>query len=78
MSKKFLLVKVDLTKPLPEQKELLRKFDIKGVPTIVFITKDKVTKLEGKIKEEEFIKKMRETLSQYQASSLSYPLFQNQ
>ena len=78
MSKKFLMVKVDLTKPLPEQKELLRKFDIKGVPTIVFITKDKVTKLEGKIKEEEFIKKMREALSQYQASSLSYPLFQNQ
>ena len=75
--KKFTLIKVDLTRQLPEQKELLKKFNIKGLPAIVFITKKGTFVMEGEIKPRLFLKKLKEIVKQYPALDLSYLLFQN-
>lgn len=76
MCKKFLLIRVDLTRQLPEQKSLLKRFDIKGLPTIVFVTKKGTFKLEGEIKTQVFLKKLREILRQYPVLDLSCLPFQ--
>ncbi len=77
MCKRFTLIKVDLTKQLPEQKRLLKKFDIKGLPTFVFITQNRTFMLEGEIKPDVFLEKLKQVLKQYPASDLSYLPFQN-
>lgn len=75
--RKFVLIKVDLTKESPAQKRLLKRFDIKGLPTIVLITRKGTILLEGEIRPQLFLRKLREILKQYPASDLSYLLFQN-
>ena len=77
MCKRFALIKVDLTKQLPEQKRLLKKFDIKGLPTFVFITQNGTFILEGEIKPDVFLEKLKQILKQYPASDLSCLPFQN-
>ena len=40
LSHKFVSIRVDLTTEHPHQKELQERFNIKGVPTIIFINKN--------------------------------------
>lgn len=39
LSKQFKLVKIDATEDLPEVKQILEKYNIKGLPTVIFINK---------------------------------------
>lgn len=39
LSKQFKLVKIDATEDLPEVKQILEKYKIKGLPTVIFINK---------------------------------------
>jgi len=46
MSRQFVSIRVNLTRELPHQKEILERFKIKGVPTIIFINKKGVIESE--------------------------------
>ena len=63
MSKRFVMIKVDLTHQVPYQKRLLKRFDIKGIPAVVFITRKGILKIEGEITRKEFKKKMKQAIS---------------
>jgi len=71
ISKKFTMIRVDLTKQLPAQKRILNKFHIKGLPTILIIGKDKIIRFEGEVRWQDFLKKIKSVLMQYQTSDLS-------
>ena len=72
ISKRFIMIRVDLTSQLPEQKRILNRFHIKGLPTILIISKDKTIRLEGEISWQDFLKRIKKVLMQYQTSDLSY------
>jgi len=63
MSKKFIMIKVDLTHQTPYQETLLRRFNIRGLPAVVFISKKGTFKLEGEITKKEFTRKMKQIVS---------------
>lgn len=62
ISKDFIMIRVDLTHQVPYQKALLKRFDIKGLPAVVFVTKKGIFKLEGEITKKEFTKKMSQAI----------------
>ncbi len=67
LSRKFVMLKVDLTRTAdPLSKELLQKYGIKGVPTLVFLSEVgselKELRVVGFVEKEEFLPVMRKTL----------------
>jgi thiol:disulfide interchange protein DsbD len=66
LSRHFELLRVDLTRTHPDQKQILRKYDIKGVPTIVFLNREGVElkrlRIECMVDSTEFLKRMRAVL----------------
>ncbi len=63
MSKRFVMIRMDLTHQTPSQRALLKRFDIKGLPTILFITRKGILRLEGEITRKEFTRKMKQAIS---------------
>ncbi len=59
LSKKFIMIKVDLTQQMPFQKNLLKDFNIKGLPTLIIITPTKRFRLEGEIKKQKLIETIK-------------------
>ncbi len=66
LSRHFLTVRVDLTVPHPRQKEILERYGVKGVPTIIFINKEgveeKSLRIESLVDKSEFLEKMKALL----------------
>ena len=66
LSKEFTTVRVDLTTRHEAQEILLKKYQIRGVPTVIFIQGDGLEKrtlrIESYVEPEEMLKKMKELL----------------
>jgi thiol:disulfide interchange protein DsbD len=66
LSRHFLLLRLDLTRTHPDQKRILEKHDIKGVPTVIFLNREGVEqkrlRIESMISKTDFIEKMKALL----------------
>jgi len=66
LSKNFLVMRVDLTTQKPFQKELLKRYNVTGVPTIIFIDKDgrekRNLRVEAMVDTSEFLRAMKQAL----------------
>jgi thiol:disulfide interchange protein DsbD len=62
-SRHFLNVRVDFTVPHPHQSALMERYDVKGVPTIVFINREGVEerglRIESLVNKSQFLEKMK-------------------
>jgi thiol:disulfide interchange protein DsbD len=67
LSRHFLTVRVDLTVPHPRQKEILERYGVKGVPTVIFINKEgleeRSLRIESLVDKSEFLEKMESLLA---------------
>jgi thiol:disulfide interchange protein DsbD len=63
LSRRFLTVRVDLTVPHPRQEEILERYGVKGVPTVIFISKEgveeKSLRIQSLVDKSEFLEKMK-------------------
>lgn len=63
LSKKFVTLRVDLTRRFPGQDKLLARFGVHGVPTVIFINRkgleDRALRVEGLIGKDEMIRRMK-------------------
>ena len=63
LSRDFVTVRVDLTKRHPHQEKILERFQIRGVPTIIFINaqgrEEKGLRIQSYVNVEEVLKKMK-------------------
>jgi thiol:disulfide interchange protein DsbD len=68
LSRHFELLRVDLTRSHPGQKEILEKYDIKGVPTVIFLNRKGVElkrlRIECAVSGTDFLQRMRAVLEQ--------------
>jgi thiol:disulfide interchange protein DsbD len=68
LGRHFELLRMDLTRTRPDQKQILEKYNIKGVPTIIFINPQGVEikrlRIECMVSSTEFLKRMRAALDQ--------------
>lgn len=66
LSKNFQNIRVDLTKRHPEQDLLLKRYQVRGVPTIVFLNnqgrEEKGLRIESYVNKEEVLKRMRQMI----------------
>ncbi|MFO7599509.1 MAG: cytochrome c biogenesis protein CcdA [Candidatus Desulfacyla sp.] len=64
LSKNFLPVRVDLTRRHPDHEVLLRRYQIRGVPTILFLdtrgTEDRGLRIESYVAKDEVLKRMKQ------------------
>jgi thiol:disulfide interchange protein DsbD len=62
-SRQFVTVRVDLTSPHPRQNEILQRYGVKGVPTVIFISKEgveeKSLRIESLVDKSEFLERMK-------------------
>jgi thiol:disulfide interchange protein DsbD len=62
-SRQFVTVRVDLTSPHPRQNEILQRYGVKGVPTVIFINKEgveeKSLRIEYLVDKSEFLERMK-------------------
>ena len=63
LSKHFLTVRVDLTRRHPKQAAIQERFQIKGVPTLLFFNRlgmeERFLRIESYVKRDEMLKRMR-------------------
>lgn len=63
LSKNFVTMRVDLTRRSPFQKSLQKRFEVKGVPTVIFINKhgleERSLRIESFVSREEMLNRMR-------------------
>jgi thiol:disulfide interchange protein DsbD len=68
LSRQFLPVRLDLTRRQPHQDEILRRYDIKGVPTILFFNPEgkevKSLRVEEYMDKKEILQRMKKLLPQ--------------
>ncbi len=68
LSRSFVTVVVDLTRQHPQQEELRRQYQIRGVPTILFINnqgkEERILRIESYVGPDEVIKKMKRLIAQ--------------
>jgi thiol:disulfide interchange protein DsbD len=68
LSRKFVMLRADLTKYNPHQKSLQRRFNIKGVPTVIFIDRggkeDRSLRVESFVDKEEFLERMNAAMKE--------------
>ena len=68
LSKRFVTLRVDLTKRQPEQETLLKRYLIRGVPTVLFLDKkgkeEKSLRVEEYINSGDMIKRMKQALGE--------------
>jgi thiol:disulfide interchange protein DsbD len=66
LSRHFLTVRVDLTVPHPRQEEILERYGVKGVPTVIFISKEgveeKSLRIQSLVDKSEFLERMKAML----------------
>jgi thiol:disulfide interchange protein DsbD len=66
LSRRFVLLCYDLTRTQPGQKKILEKYDVKGVPTVIFLNGEgielKRLRVESLIDKTDFLKRMRAAL----------------
>jgi thiol:disulfide interchange protein DsbD len=66
LSKNFQNIRVDLTKRHSEQDLLLKRYQVRGVPTIIFLNRkgaeEKGLRIESYVDKEEVLKKMRKMI----------------
>lgn len=66
LSKNFQNIRVDLTKRHPEQDLLLKRYQVRGVPTILFLNRkgaeEKGLRIESYVDKEEVLKRMRKMI----------------
>jgi thiol:disulfide interchange protein DsbD len=66
LSRHFELLRVDLTRIHPDQKKILEKYGVKGVPTVIFLNREgaelKRLRIECMVDSTEFLKRMRAVL----------------
>ena len=66
LSKKFVTLRVDLTRRLPGQDKLLARYGVRGVPTVIFINRkgleERALRVEELIGKDEMIRRMRRLL----------------
>jgi len=74
LSRNFITVRLDLTRKQPFQKEVLRRYHVLGVPTVVFLNKEGVEekrlRVEGLEEKSEFLEKMRWLLERTTTSQI--------
>lgn len=74
LSRNFITVRLDLTRRQPFQKEVLRRYHVLGVPTVVFLNKEGVEekrlRVEGLEEKSEFLEKMRWLLERTTTSQI--------
>jgi thiol:disulfide interchange protein DsbD len=67
LSRKFVTIRLDLTHRQPHQEEILSRFQVKGVPTIVFMNRsgeeDKRLRIEEFVDKTQFLERMKALLS---------------
>ncbi|MDY6880681.1 MAG: cytochrome c biogenesis protein CcdA [Thermodesulfobacteriota bacterium] len=67
LSKRFLTMRIDLTKRHPEQEEIQKRYQIRGVPTIIFIDRQGVEKralrVEAHADRHEILDRMKQVLA---------------
>jgi thiol:disulfide interchange protein DsbD len=63
LSRRFVTLRVDLTVLHPRQKEILERYGVKGVPTVIFINKEgveeKSLRIQSLVDTSEFLEKMK-------------------
>jgi thiol:disulfide interchange protein DsbD len=63
LSQYFVLLRVDLTKRHPEQDQILRKYQVKGVPTVIFLnslgSEERSLRIESYVERDEVVKRMK-------------------
>ena len=68
MSRNFLPIRVDLTKRHPDQEILLKRYQIRGVPTILFLNnqgaEERNLRIESYVSEEAVLNRMKQALPQ--------------
>jgi len=66
LSKNFRNIRLDLTKRHPEQDLLLKRYQVRGVPTIIFLNtqgrEEKGLRIESYVNEKEVLKRMRQMI----------------
>ena len=66
LSKNFRNIRVDLTKRHPEQDLLLKRYQVRGVPTVLFLNnqgrEEKGLRIEAYVNKEEMLKRMRQMI----------------
>jgi thiol:disulfide interchange protein DsbD len=66
LSRRFVLLCYDLTRTHPDQKKILKKYDIKGVPTVIFLNREGVEqkrlRIESMISTSDFLERMKAAL----------------
>ncbi len=74
LSHNFITMRLDLTRKKPFQKEVLRKYRIRGVPTAIFFNREGVEekrlRVEGLVEKSEFLEKMRWLLERTTTSQI--------
>ena len=63
LSRNFITMRLDLTRKQPFQEEVRRRYNVWGVPTVVFLNgegaEEKRLRIEGLVEKSEFLEKMR-------------------
>jgi thiol:disulfide interchange protein DsbD len=66
LSRRFEMLRVDLTRTHPDQKQVLEKYAIKGVPTVIFLNREGVElkhlRIECIVSKTDFLNRMRAVL----------------
>jgi thiol:disulfide interchange protein DsbD len=66
LSRRFVMLRVDLTRHHPSQEELLKKYGVKGVPTMIFLNsegiEEKRLRIEAFVDKTDFLARMKELL----------------
>ncbi|MBW1667656.1 MAG: thioredoxin family protein [Deltaproteobacteria bacterium] len=66
MSKSFVTLRLDLTRRLPYQDKILKKYNVRGVPTVIFLDKsgseEKQLRIQSPVSKSEFLRRMRSLL----------------
>jgi len=66
LSKNFQNIRLDLTKRHPEQDLLLKRYQVRGVPTIIFLNKqgreEKSLRIESYVNEVAVLKRMKQAI----------------
>jgi thiol:disulfide interchange protein DsbD len=74
LSRKFVMVRLDLTRKQPFQKEIILKYSIKGVPTAIFLNsegiEEKSLRTEKLVDKSEFLEKMKWLLEKTTTSQI--------
>jgi thiol:disulfide interchange protein DsbD len=66
LSQHFMAVRVDLTRRHPFQDEVLKRYGVRGVPTVIFLNREGIEKealrIESLVEKSEFLEKMKRVL----------------